>query len=145
MGFVDHSDGGIGEPAAGLLRAGRAGQIPAHLREPDEHGRVAVLVRTDDAGATHAFTEHIDTLGMAFSVGASLGHFDIHTILAQIPNHAWTPVYNADAQPRDGAWVGRGHRPGRPDLLAGGHRLVLRKEEAIASEDHILTVGKDRG
>jgi len=87
-----------------------------------------VLVRTDAAGATHTFTEHIDSVGMAFSVGASLGHFDIHTILAQIPNHAWTPAYNADAQPRDGAWVVE--VTALTDLTSwpAGTRLVLRKE-----------------
>jgi hypothetical protein len=144
LGFVDHGDGGTGEPVAGLLRAGRAGsntahdhvavlddalaQIPAHLREPDQHGRVAVLVRTDAAGATHTFTEHIDMLGMAFSVGASLGHFDIHTILTQTPTHAWTPAYNADAQPRDGAWVVEVTDLADLTSWPAGTRLILRKE-----------------
>jgi Transposase DDE domain group 1 len=68
--FCDHGEHGTGEPVAGLLRRGNAGsntaadhltvlddalaQIPPHLREPDEQGKVKVLVRTDAAGATHA-------------------------------------------------------------------------------------------
>jgi hypothetical protein len=66
---------------------------------------VRVLVRTDAAGATHALTARIAELGMEFSIGAYLHHFDIHAILRMIPKHAWTPAYNADGKPRDGAWV----------------------------------------
>ena len=142
--FCDHGDNGTGEPVAGLLRRGNAGsntaadhltvleealaQIPHHLRQPDEQGRVKVLVRTDAAGATHAFTARIAGLGMEFSVGAYLHHFDIHTILARIPKKAWTPAYNADGKPRDGAWVVE--VSGLADLSAwpDGTRLVLRKE-----------------
>lgn len=80
--FCDHGENGTGEPMAGLLRRGNAGsntaadhltvlddalaQIPAHLRQPDERGQVKVLVRTDAAGATHAFTARIAGLGMEF-------------------------------------------------------------------------------
>jgi hypothetical protein len=142
--FCDHGENGTGEPVAGLLRRGNTGsntaadhltvldealaQIPAHLRQPDEHGKVKVLVRTDAAGATHTFTARIAGLGMEFSVGAYLHHFDIHTILARIPKKAWTLAYNADGQPRDGAWVAE--VSGLADLSSWpeGTRLVLRKE-----------------
>ncbi len=119
LGFCDHGEDGTGEPVAGLLRRGNAGsntasdhvtvldaaltQIPTHLRKPDEQGRIAVLVRTDAAGATHTFTQHMADLGAEFSVGAYLHHFDIHTALATIPKHAWTPAYNSGGKPRDGA------------------------------------------
>jgi hypothetical protein len=144
LGFVDHGEGGTGEPVAGLLRVGSAGsntaedhiqvldealaQIPAHLREPDGQGRVAVLVRTDAAGATHAFTQRIAELGMTFSIGASLNHVDIHAILAQIPNLAWTPAYNADGEPRDGAWVVEVTDLAGLSAWPVGTRLILRKE-----------------
>jgi hypothetical protein len=144
LAFCDHGDGGTGEPVAGLLRRGNAGsntaadhvtvldqaltQIPAPLREPDPRGKVAVLVRTDAAGATHTFTQHIHTLGMEFSVGAYLHHFDIHTALRTIPKKVWTPAYNANGKPRDGAWVAEA--TGLVDLTAWpqGTRLILRKE-----------------
>ncbi len=144
LAFVDHGEGGTGEPVAGLLRRGSAGsntatdhiqvlddaltQIPTYLREPDEHGQVAVLVRTDAAGATHAFTDRIVELGMEFSIGASLGHVDIHTILAQTPPEAWTPAYNADGKPRDGAWVAEVTDLAELSAWPAGSRLVLRKE-----------------
>jgi hypothetical protein len=117
--FCDHGQGGTGEPVAGLLRRGNAGsntavdhitvlddalaQIPASLRTPDDEGRVKVLVRTDAAGATHAFTHHIATQGMEFSVGANLSHFDTDHILRTIVKRTWTPAYNAERNPRDGA------------------------------------------
>jgi hypothetical protein len=142
--FCDHGHGGTGEPVAGLLRPGNAGsntaadhltvlddalaQIPAHLRQPDPDGKVKVLVRTDAAGATHAFTTRIAEDGMQFSVGAYLHHFDIHDILRRIPNTAWTPAYNGDGQPRDGAWVAEVTDMADMSSWPAGTRLILRKE-----------------
>jgi hypothetical protein len=144
LGCLDHDDAGTGEPLAGLLRRGNAGsntaadhvtvlddalaQLPAPLREPDSDGKVAVLMRTDAAGATHTLTRHIHTLGMEFSVGAYLHHFDIHTALRTIPKKVWTPAYNADGKPRDGAWLAEA--TGLVDLTdwPQGTRLILRKE-----------------
>jgi len=62
---------------------------------------VAVLVRTDAAGATHQFAAHLADAGVAFSLGANLGHVDIHAALAQLPPAAWTPAYQA-TKPRAG-------------------------------------------
>jgi hypothetical protein len=142
--FCDHGENGSGEPVAGLLRRGNAGsntaadhltvledalaQIPAHLRQSDDHGKVKVLIRTDAAGATHAFTARIAGLGMQFSVGAYLHHFDIHTLLARIPATAWTPAYNADGKPRDGAWVAEVSGLANLSAWPEGTRLVLRRE-----------------
>jgi hypothetical protein len=144
LAYIDHGDSGTGEPAAGLLRPGRAGsntaadhltvldealaQLPEHLREPDPAGTVPVLVRTDAAGATHAFTARIDQLGMEFSVGASLNHVDIHTILRMIPARAWTPAYNADGKPREGAWIVEVTDLAELTAWPAGTRLILRKE-----------------
>ena len=67
-----------------------------------------------------------------------LGHFDIHTALAQLPAAAWTPAYQARKpragqtgpriELRDGAWVAE--LTGCVDLSAwpAGTRLILRKE-----------------
>lgn len=144
LAFIDHGDKGTGEPAAGLLRPGRAGsntaadhltvldqaiaQLPEHLREPNQTGKVPVLVRTDAAGATHAFTARIVELGMEFSVGASLNHVDIHTILRMIPTRAWTPAYNAEGKPREGAWIVEVSDLAELAAWPAGTRLVLRKE-----------------
>jgi Transposase DDE domain group 1 len=154
LGFVDHGAGGGGEPVAELLRPGRAGsntaadhvvvveaalaQVPAALRARDAAGRVAVLVRTDAAGATTQFARHLARAGVQFSLGANLGHFDIPGALAVLPAQAWTPAYQArkpraaehgvQIQPRDGAWVAE--VSGLVDLSAWppGTRLILRKE-----------------
>jgi hypothetical protein len=89
---------------------------------------VKILVRSDAAGATHAFTGHIAQHGMEFSVGANLSHFDMHYILRTIRKKTWTPAYNAERNPRDGAWVAEA--TGLVDLSAwpDGTRLILRKE-----------------
>jgi hypothetical protein len=154
LAYADHGAGGTGEPVADLLRPGNAGsntaadhievfdaalaQLPAHLREPDEHGHRPVLVRTDAAGATHAFTRHLAAAGIEFSVGAYLHHFDIHHVLTQLPEQAWTPAYQVRApragehgpvvEPREGAWVAE--VTGLVDLSAwpAGTRLILRRE-----------------
>ena len=154
LGFVDHGTGGGGEPVAELLRPGRAGsntaadhvtvldaalaQLPAPAARPRRNGRVPVLVRTDAAGATKEFARHLSAAGVEFSLGANLGHFDIHTALAVLPAAAWTPAYQArkpraaetgvQIEPRDGAWVAEA--TGLVDLSAwpAGTRLILRKE-----------------
>jgi hypothetical protein len=97
-----------------------------------------VLVRTDAAGATQCFTHHVAARGVEFSVGAYLHHFDIHWVLAQLPEQAWTPAYQVRAprasesgpviEPREGAWVAE--VTGLVDLSAWpvGTRLILRRE-----------------
>jgi Transposase DDE domain group 1 len=154
LAFADHGDGGTGEPVGALLRPGNAGsntaadhievfdaalaQRPAPWRTPDEHGRRPVLVRTDAAGATHGFTHRLAAMGAEFSVGAYLHHFDIHEVLAQLPEAAWTPAYQVGKpragqqgpiiEPRDGAWIAEA--TGLVDLSSwpAGTRLILRRE-----------------
>jgi hypothetical protein len=154
LGFVDHGTGGGGEPVAELLRPGRAGsntaadhvvvldaalaQIPEPLRRPDAQGRVPVLVRTDAAGATKDFARRLDRLGVEFSLGANLGHFDTHGALAALPAAAWTPAYQArqprvaetgvQIKPRDGAWVAEASALVDLSAWPGSTRLILRKE-----------------
>ena len=92
-----------------------------------------MLVRTDAAGATHALTARIAELGMEFSIGAYLHHFDIHAILRMIPKHAWTPAYNADGKPRDGAWWPRSPwtAPGLLEAVGSG------KDEPHGSDEEV--------
>jgi DDE family transposase len=154
LGFVDHGVEGAGEPVAELLRPGRAGsntavdhitvfdaalaQIPAPHRVRDAHGRIPVLVRIDAAGATKEFAAHLAQAGVEFSVGASLGHFDIHTALATVPKKAWTCAYQArkpraaehgvQIEPREGAWVTEVTHLVNMSSWPPGTRLILRKE-----------------
>src|SRR5690606_14504884 len=139
MGFVDHGDGGSGEPVAGLLRPGNAGsntaadhitaaklalaQLPARYRR----GR-KTLIRTDTAGGTHEFVGWLSARGrwLSYSVGMTITE-QIHAAVLQIPASAWTPAIEPGGRIRDGAWVAElGGRllDGWPD----GMRLIVRKE-----------------
>jgi hypothetical protein len=119
-GWVDHGEGGTGESVAWLLRPGRAGsntaadhvvvfeqalaQLPVEWGGPDTHGRRPVLVRTDGAGATHRFAQHLHDAGVEYSLGFTLG-VEYHEPLLAVPAAAWTAAYNAGGEERDGAWV----------------------------------------
>jgi DDE family transposase len=142
--FLDHGPAGTGEPLAFLLRAGNAGsntvtdhiavlraalaQLPGHA-----HGRrpgKSVLVRIDGAGGTHELLAWLTRRRLSYSVGFSLpGDLaSIQQTLAAIPASAWEPAYDADGQPRPGAFVAE-----VTDLfdLSGwpvGMRLIVRKE-----------------
>jgi hypothetical protein len=75
---------------------------------------------------------------VGFSVDAYLHHFDIHHVLAQLPEQTWTPTYQVRPpragehgpviEPRDGAWVAEA--TGLVELSAwpAGTRLILRRE-----------------
>jgi hypothetical protein len=138
--FADHGPAGSGEPLSILLRPGNAGSntaadhkqvLAAALAQlPSEHrcrvGRT-VLVRTDTAGGTHEFIDHLHKRRLSYSVGFFLSD----TAAAQldpIPAQAWTPAYDAHAQVHESAWVAEatgvldlsGHPPGM--------RVIVRKE-----------------
>jgi hypothetical protein len=103
-----------GEPLAGLLRPGNAGantasdhsrvlelaleQIPAD--DPDRE----ILIRTDGAGASHAFTHDCREAKVRFSVGYELSPSVQRAVLAT-PEARWQPAIQADGVFRDGAWV----------------------------------------
>ena len=139
--FVDHGAEGTGEPLAFELRAGNAGsntvvdhqaiitaalaQLPGG-RRPGKN----VLVRIDGAGGTHELLAWLTRRRLSYSVGFSLpGDLaSIQAKLATIPDDLWEPAYDADGQPRDGAFVAE-----VTDLfdLSGwppGMRLIVRKE-----------------
>jgi hypothetical protein len=138
--FVDHGPDGTGEPLAVMLRAGNAGANTAadHItvlddalaQLPDSSGyRVGkkVLIRTDSAGGTHDFLNHLHKRRLAYSVGFGLSDTSAAAINA-LPDQAWTPAYNADGVERDGAWVAE--LTGVLDLSAWpeGMRVIVRKE-----------------
>ncbi|MCK9905229.1 IS1380 family transposase [Frankia sp. Cpl3] len=136
--FADHGADGSGEPLAVLLRPGNAGantaadhvtvataalaQLPRRLRR----GR-SVLIRTDSGGGTHAFVAWLDRRRLAYSVGFTLPEGAAEAI-ATVPPGAWTPAYDGDGQPRDGAWVAE--LTGLMDLSGWpeGMRVIVRKE-----------------
>lgn len=140
LAFVDHGRGGTGEPVAALLRPGNAGSntvedhktvINAALAQlPFTSGyRVGrkVLVRTDGAGGTHGLIEYLEKRRLSYSVGFTL-NATLAGLINMIPKDGWTPAYNADRMPREGAWVAEltemADLSGWPD----GMRLIVRKE-----------------
>ena len=140
-GWVDHGDGGTGEPVAMILRKGNAGSNTAvdHIEvtkaalaqlpstDPGRRPGRTVLIRTDGAGGTHDFLVWLTGQRLQYSVGFSLNDTAV-TKLALIPQSAWTPAYDADNKPRDGAWVteltGLLDLSGWPD----GMRVIVRAE-----------------
>ena len=84
LAFLDRPEISGGEALAGILRPGNAGAntaadhitvidqaleaLPAHVRPGVEDGP-GVLVRSDSAGASHAFADHCREMGVEFSFG----------------------------------------------------------------------------
>jgi hypothetical protein len=143
LAFLDRPEIAGGEGLAGLLRAGNAGSntakdhlavldaalasLPAQARpDPDDPHAVRVLVRTDSAGATHAFARACRKRGVGFSFGFAVEH-RVQDAVSQVPASAWAPAIEADGI-RNGAWTAE--VTGLVDLSSWpeGSRLILRKE-----------------
>jgi len=141
LAFCDHGPGGTGEPLSFLLRPGNAGsntatdhitvirdalaQLPCAAKG-GQLGRT-VLIRTDGAGGTHKLLEFLTTQHLSYSVGFGLTE-TITAVLPLIPASVWTPAYDAEQTPREGAWIAE--LTDLVDLTSwpGGMRLILRKE-----------------
>ena len=138
--FADHGHAGTGEPLAILLRPGNAGSNTAAdhitvLREafhqlpqvPNSRPGKRLLVRVDGAGHSHKLVDWLTGQRVQYSVGFTLPT-DAGTLIEKIPAKVWTPAYDADRQPRDGAWVaeltGILNLTGWPT----GMRVIIRKE-----------------
>src|SRR5512144_2364443 len=112
LAYLDHGEGGTGEPLAVLLRPGRANANNAAdniavLREAltqlPKAERDQVLVRTDAAGGTHAFLQAVTDLGWEYSVGFAVTA-PVAKAVRDLPEWAWAPAYDgahaAPARPR---------------------------------------------
>lgn len=139
--WVDHGQVGTGEPAVFELRPGNAGsntaadhikitkaalaQLPA-IRAGRRAGKW-VMVRTDGAGASHAFIDYLTRARVSYSVGFTLPDTAVAAI-ENIPEDVWEPAINAEGEPREGAWVAE-----LTDLLdlsswPAAMRVIVRKE-----------------
>jgi hypothetical protein len=139
--FVDHGPDGTGEPLAVLLRPGNAGsntaadhltvlrdalrQLPGH-RPGTRPGR-KILVRSDAAGATHELLNWLVAQRLSYSVGFSLPD-TITDILATIPETDWQIAYDADGEPRPGAWVLEVTELLDLSRWPSGMRVIVRRE-----------------
>jgi hypothetical protein len=74
-------------------------QLPNQARE-----RQPILVRADAAGATHGLVDHLQALGVGFSVGFDLDS-RVRTAILALPADAWVAAIDADGGDRDGAQV----------------------------------------
>jgi hypothetical protein len=134
LAFLD----GSRDALAGLLRPGNAGantaadhieltalalaQLPGEIVTEAE-----IIVRTDSAAATHAFTDDLADTDLRFLMGYDLTETVRDAILA-VPEHAWRPALGQDGQPRTGARVteitSKLDLSGWPD----GTRVIVRRE-----------------
>jgi len=114
--FLDNTN----EALSAILRPGRAGSNTAadHItvldqaltQIPDAHRHGApLLVRTDTAGCTKAFLDHIralrdDGVDARFSVGAPIDE-KVRDAIRALPARAWSAAIDANSDLRDGAQV----------------------------------------
>ena len=113
LAFVDHAEGGSGEPLAGMLRPGNANAnnaadqiavLDAALGQLPVEDRTRVLVRGDAGSGVKAFLGHIHHLGLEFSVGMNI-RGPILDALGRVPEQAWRSALDPDGHPREGAQV----------------------------------------
>jgi hypothetical protein len=140
LAFIDHGSDGTGEPAAALLRAGNAGANTAADHKKVLHDAIAqlpwqpgyrvgkkILVRADAGGGTHEFLGYCHARRVQYSVGFGLNE-TIVAALDLLPDTVWTPAYDGDGEPRDGAAVAE--ITGLIDLTGWppGIRVIIRRE-----------------
>jgi hypothetical protein len=108
--FLDNTN----EALAGILRTGRAGSNTAadHIavlgqalgQLPESARARRILVRTDGAGFSHGFLDHLVEQGLEYSVGYAVTE-DVRDAIALLPRWAWKPAVDADGGLREGAEV----------------------------------------
>lgn len=142
LAFLDRPEISGGEALAGILRPGNAGAntaadhitvidqaldaLPAAVRPGAEAGP-GVLVRSDSAGASHAFADHCREMGVEFSFGYFLTQ-PVQQVVDQIPAQLWQAAINTDSSIREGAWVVDATDHVNIKSWPAGTRLILRKE-----------------
>jgi Transposase DDE domain group 1 len=146
-GAAGHYKGGFGfnpllvscgrEVLAAILRPGNAGANNAddHLQVfeaaleqlPPAALEGPILARSDSAGASHALADACRETGVRFSFGYAIDARVREAILA-LPNAAWRPAINHDAQWREGAWVAELTGHVSLDAWPQGSRLIVRRE-----------------
>ncbi|MDR3660334.1 MAG: IS1380 family transposase [Mycobacterium sp.] len=143
--FLDRPEIAGGEGLSGLLRPGNAGSntaadhvtvleqalesLPAAYRpDPDDPGGQQILVRSDSAGATHAFADACRTAGVGFSFGYAVDTRVRDAVELLNANDGWYPAIESGGGIRDGAWVAEATALVEMGTWPPGTRLILRKE-----------------
>jgi hypothetical protein len=122
---------------AAVLRPGNAGANNAedHLRVfelalaqlPATAVEGSILVRSDSAGASHAFAAACRETRARFSFGYAITETVRAAILA-LPEAAWRPAIDQDGDVREGAWVAELSDRVELDSWPEGSRLICRRE-----------------
>ncbi len=125
------------EALAGILRPGNAGANTAadHIellehalaQLPEDVQGPGLLVRADSGGATHAFLDHVCSLGLCFSVGFDLTEPVREAILA-LPERAWRPALSQAGEPGEGAAVAELALELEANGWPAGTRAICRRE-----------------
>jgi len=142
--FLDRPEIASGEALAGIVRPGNAGSntaadhidlldlalagLPEGARpRPGDPTGPRLVVRTDAAGATHAFAAACRERGVGFSYGFGVTE-EIRQAITEVPEHVWAAAIEADGGVRDGAEVAE--ITGLVDLSAwpSGSRVIVRRE-----------------
>jgi len=139
LAFLDNTN----EALAGVLRTGRAGSNTAadhitvlglalaQLTDAARAGRI--LVRTDGAGFSHAFIDHLVETGLEYSTGYAVTD-DVRAAIDLLPAYAWTDAVDADGGHRDGAQVAE-----ITDVLAEVQRLRAAERRRARAKQAALT------
>ncbi len=137
--FLDHGPAGTGETLAIKLRPGNAGsntaadhidvvrqalaQLPGGSPRPGKK----VLIRADGGGGTREFLTWLTGRRLSYSVGFTLP-FETPELYKLIPEHIWTPAYDADSGVRDGADVAEFTGLMNLEKWPAGMRVIVRRE-----------------
>jgi hypothetical protein len=145
--FLDNTN----EVQAGILRTGRAGSNTAadHItvlgqalgQSPEAARAGRILVRTDGAGFSHAFLDHLRDQHLEYSVGYAVTE-DVRAAITLLPRWAWKPAIDADGSPREGADVAD-----LTDVLREARRLAAarrRRERAKKAQANGQTPRPDK-
>jgi len=126
------------EALAAILRPGNAGantaadhialvrlaleQLPGEVVMDSE-----LVIRTDSAGATHAFTDDLHEANIRFVMGLDLTEGVRSAILA-LPETAWRPARRQDGETREGACVAELTDRLELGVWPPGTRVLVRRE-----------------
>jgi hypothetical protein len=85
------------------------------------------MASADSAGSTHLFAAALRDRGIGFSLGFAVDE-NVQQAILTLPETIWTPAYNADGEPRRGAWVAE--LTGLLNLTnwPEGSRVIVRRE-----------------
>ena len=133
--WLDRGDG-LGEALAAMLRPGNAGAnnaadhiavFDAAMDQLDLPDEVSVLVRTDSAGATHDFVDHVRAAGVRFSVGFAVTA-RVRDAIRSVDDAAWVAAVRQNGDLREGAAAADITAAVDVSGWPAGARLIVRRE-----------------